>query len=125
MPQQPIFVYTAGSGSTVGGTTGFGTTNPEFFNYTLNGQNVSKINPSNSDSTSFGQIISKLADSDFFQLTLKLAGRIFPNTTVLGSFSNSIVYNEITLNCYIREAGLLIFSSNSQDKITGTFDVIM
>lgn len=125
LTQQPVFLDTAGRGLTGGGTTGVGTTDSEFFNFTLNGQNVSNKNPSISGSTTFGQIISKLAASDFFQLTLILAGRTFPNTTVLGPFSNSIVYNETTLERYNREAGLLIFSSNSQDKITGTFDVIM
>ena len=130
LAQQPVFIDTTGGGTSGGGTNGGGTTgggsnDPEFFNYSINGQAVNLTSPQFVGSTSFGQITSKLATSDFFQIALTLAGRAFPDTTRLSSFSSTIVYNETTSKRYNGESGMLIFTTDSPEKITGEFDIVM
>lgn len=129
LAQDTLFIDPTGGGTTGGGTgggtTGGGTNDPEFFNYTFNGQPVNLTSPQFVGSISFGQITSKLSATDFFQIALTLAGRTFPDTTRLSSLSTAIVYNETTSKRYNGESGMLIFTSDSPDKITGEFDVVM
>lgn len=110
-------IPTTGGNSNVGG--------PEFFNYTLDGDSIKLTNPNFVGSSSFGQITSKLAQNDFFQIVVTLSNRTFPDTNQLSSFSTNIVYNETLSKRYNGEAGLLIFTSDTLGKITGTFDIIM
>jgi hypothetical protein len=126
LTQQPVVMDTTGSGTSGGGgTTGGGSSDPEFFNYTLDGQTVNLTDPQFTGSTGFGQIISQLTGSEFFQVALTLAGRSFPDTTRLSIFSSTVVYNETVTKRYNGESGMFIFTTDSPEKITGNFDMVM
>ena len=120
LAQQPVVIDTTGSG-----TSGGGSSDPEFFNYTLGGQAVNLTNPAFSGSTGFGQIISQLSGAEFFQIALTLAGRSFPDTARLSIASSTVFYNETATKRYNGESGMLIFTTDSPEKITGNFDMVM
>ncbi|MBL4708033.1 MAG: hypothetical protein JKY48_06300 [Flavobacteriales bacterium] len=123
--EEPLTPNTKASGPTLEIPATGGSGSPEFFDYTLNGTKVNLTKPSFSGSSSFGQILSQLSQTNFFQIGVILSGSTFPDTNKLSSFSTNFVYNETLTKRYNGEAGEFIFTSDAQGKLTGTFDMIM